>query len=451
MSEQYEEYRSEQYRNEQVIVGQVVTPGRRGRGATPWVIGGVVVALVAAGGGIQGWTVLQSRRDRADLEATVARYAAAWQSGSFTDVPFTGTDPATVTTRMAAITKGLAATAIHPAVTVTGVPEAKDGATQASLHVTWALGQGRSWAYDTTVPVTKVADRWSIGWTPQTVHPQLTEGNVLSLSRTTAARGDIVGAGGTVLVTSRPVVHVGIEPARMKVAAQTVAAVAALVDIDTAALTKRLAKAKPHDFVDVITLRRDDYEKVKAQLQPIPGTVFQTATMALAPSPVFARALLGSVGPATKEIVDASKGRVRAGDTAGLSGIQRAYDEQLAGVAGLKVQAVAEQGVTTQPLVLLTVEPVAGRPVRLTLDEKVQLAADAALAKATKPAALVAIRPSTGEVLAIANGGPNATGYNRALIGQYPRAPRSRSSRRTPCCRRASRPRPPFPAPSRSP
>jgi cell division protein FtsI/penicillin-binding protein 2 len=404
----------------QIIVGQVVTGDERGRGAKPWVIGGVVAALVAAGGGIPAWNVLQGRRDRADLEAAVARYAGAWQSGTFTEVPFTGTDAATVTTRMAAITKGLAATPIHPAVRMTGVPEAKDGATQASLHVTWPLGQGRSWAYDTVVPVSRAADRWSIGWTPQTVHPKLTEGNVLSAVRTTAARGDIVGAGGTVLVTSRPVVHVGIEPARMKQAGQTVAAVAALVDVDAAALTKRLAAAKPHDFVDVITLRRDDYEKVKAQLQPIPGTVFQTATTSLAPSPVFARALLGSVGPATKEIVDTSKGRVRAGDTAGLSGVQRAYDEQLAGVAGLRVQAVAEQGATAQPLVLFTVAPVAGQAVTLTLDEKVQLAADAALAKATKPAALVAIRPSTGEVLAIANGGPNATGYDRALIGQYP-------------------------------
>ncbi len=412
--------------SDRIVVGQVVDGrdgrgvGRRGRGAKPWVIGGLVAALAAAGAGIPAWNLVQARQDRADLEAAVTAFAAGWQSGGFTGVSFTGADAAAVAAQAATLTKGLAATPIHPAVTVTDVPEAKDGATQASLHVTWPLGQGRTWAYDTTVAVTKAAGRWSFSWTPQTVHPQLTEGNVLTTSRTTAARGDIVGANGTVLVTSRPVVHVGIEPARMKSAAQTVAAVAALVDVNAAALTKRLAAAKPHDFVDVITLRRDDYDKVKQQLQPIPGTVFQTATQALGPSPVFARALLGSVGPATKEIVDGSQGRVRAGDTTGLSGLQRAYDEQLSGVAGLVVKVVAAEGVTTQPQVLYTVEPAAGRPVTLTLDEKVQLAADAALAKATKPAALVAIRASTGEVLAVANGGPNATGYNRALVGRYP-------------------------------
>ena len=49
-----------------------------------------------------------------------------------------------------------------------------------------------------------------------------------------------------------------------------------------------------------------------------------------------------------------------------------------------------------------------------------QDAAEAALAAATKPAGLVAVRPSTGEILAVANGGPNAAGYDRALLGQYP-------------------------------
>ena len=69
---------------------------------------------------------------------------------------------------------------------------------------------------------------------------------------------------------------------------------------------------------------------------------------------------------------------------------------------------------------LFRTEAVDGKPLRTTLDEAVQDAADEALTAAAKPAALVAIRPSTGAVLAVANGGPNAEGYNRALLGQYP-------------------------------
>jgi cell division protein FtsI/penicillin-binding protein 2 len=42
------------------------------------------------------------------------------------------------------------------------------------------------------------------------------------------------------------------------------------------------------------------------------------------------------------------------------------------------------------------------------------------MATAPKPAALVAIRISTGDVLAVSNGPAAAAGYNRAMIGHYP-------------------------------
>ncbi|MGN6694254.1 MAG: penicillin-binding transpeptidase domain-containing protein, partial [Aquihabitans sp.] len=54
------------------------------------------------------------------------------------------------------------------------------------------------------------------------------------------------------------------------------------------------------------------------------------------------------------------------------------------------------------------------------LDPKVQAAADEVMATAPKPAALVAIRASTGDVLAVSNGPEGADGSNRALVGKYP-------------------------------
>lgn len=56
-------------------------------------------------------------------------------------------------------------------------------------------------------------------------------------------------------------------------------------------------------------------------------------------------------------------------------------------------------------------------PVRLTIDLKVHAAGAAALENVGKPAALVALRPSTGEVLAVVN---KPGGFNRALLGKYP-------------------------------
>jgi len=61
---------------------------------------------------------------------------------------------------------------------------------------------------------------------------------------------------------------------------------------------------------------------------------------------------------------------------------------------------------------------VAGKPVRLTLDSRLQEAADATLAAVSQPAAIVALQPSTGKVLAAADSA-SAPG-DIALTGQYP-------------------------------
>ena len=59
-----------------------------------------------------------------------------------------------------------------------------------------------------------------------------------------------------------------------------------------------------------------------------------------------------------------------------------------------------------------------GEAVETTLDPLVQLAAEAALDLVAKPAALVAVKLSTGELVAVVN--TPSEGYNRALLGRYP-------------------------------
>ena len=61
----------------------------------------------------------------------------------------------------------------------------------------------------------------------------------------------------------------------------------------------------------------------------------------LAPNRDFARPVIGVVGDATEEIVDASGGTVVGGDQVGLSGLQKRYDAQLRGTPGVRVQLVA--------------------------------------------------------------------------------------------------------------
>ncbi len=394
-----------------------------GRTKIVLVAAGAVVLLVVVAG-VVVWQRSAAAERRADeaASAAVTALAAALASGDLAGAPLD--DPAAAATGYEAVVAGLSG--VRPEVEA-GTTTREDDSATADLTLTWPFGPD-GWTY--TTPVTMTADEdgtWTTAWAPALVHPDLGADAVLASTRTTSPRAGIVRPDGSVVVGEQPVVRVGVQPSRVTDLASLAATLAEVLDVDAADLTERVGAASPDAFVDVITLRQSDYEAVQATIQPLPGTVFATSTLPLAPTREFARALLGTVGPATAELVEQSGGRVAAGDQTGLSGLQRQYDEQLAGTPGVTVEAVAGDAATRTEL--FAVEPVAGTPLVVTLDPTVQQAADTALADVVTSgslgadggegnAALVAVSVSTGAVLAVAN--TPATGTNRAMTGQYP-------------------------------
>lgn len=149
------------------------------------------------------------------------------------------------------------------------------------------------------------------------------------------------------------------------------------------------------------------------------------------PAEPLARPVLGTVGTATQEQADAAPGRVEVGDTVGLTGVQAWQDETLAGKPGYVVNAVDEANTARE---LTRVEPDAGSDVRVSLSRAVQQAAEQTLAGVGPPAAIVAIRPSDGHLLAVANG-PGSQGFSTATQGRYAPGRRSRWSPRRRCWR----------------
>jgi cell division protein FtsI/penicillin-binding protein 2 len=394
-----------------------------------WIIAAIVVVLIVASVPT-GFIVLKHRREAADRvaqQAAAASFAKAWTGGTLAGLTFAGSTGADVARTVATATARLTAqTKDAPsAVTVGEVTGDGSGSRTVSLQVSWKLPGDRVWKYPSTLTVVEQDGTWLPKYQPTVIHPKLVDKGLLVTRTQVAERGQIVGAKKQVLVAERPVVVVGLQPDRADDITASAQQLASVVGVDGAALAKRAGAAGPTAFVEAITLRKAAYDQVQDQLQAISGVITQDSTRALAPTSEFARALLGTVGQATKDIVDKSEGRVRAGDLTGLSGLQATYDEQLSGRPGLTVSMVppAPEGTAASDvasLELFSEKAVAGRPVIVTLDRTIQNAADAALRSAKKPAALVAIRASTGEVLAVANGGPNASGYNRALLGQYP-------------------------------
>ncbi|MFF5075638.1 penicillin-binding transpeptidase domain-containing protein [Actinoplanes sp. NPDC000266] len=285
-----------------------------------------------------------------------------------------------------------------------GVAETGDDAVGA-VKVDWTLPGNVPWSYDSSVRLTRRGDDgWQVIGEPAVLHKDLGAGDKLALRRVPADRGRIVGAGNTPLVAPRPVVTVTVDPARFTEAAKLVAALGkAGVDVDPP--------------VEAVTLRGPDFAKIEKELRKLPGLSFSKGERELAPTRMFARALLGTVDEATADDLAANPGAVARGDQAGHGGLQERYDARLRGTAALAVEIERAGG--REPVRVHETEPVAGSPVWTTIDVRTQTAADAATATQKLPSSLVAVRISDSSVLAVSNG-PDGDGDNVALTGQVP-------------------------------
>jgi cell division protein FtsI/penicillin-binding protein 2 len=350
-----------------------------------------------------------SDADEQATQALASDLATALTSGELGTVPVSGGGQE----ELDAIVVGMAG--IPPTVTVDTVVREGDSAT-ATLAWQWAT-PGDPWAYTAPAQLQKVDDRWVVQWAPTLVEPSLAGDEALDARTQRPVRGDILGAGDEPLVTLRPVMRLGIDKTKVPTgqAADSARELAELLDIDADAYVKAVTQAGPKAFVEALVLRDEDTEGLsQAAVEAIPGAVGLAAERPLAPTRGFANEILGRVGPATAEIIEESGGAVRAGDQVGLSGLQARYDQTLAGTPGIVVSAVAGD----QERSLLTRAATDGRPLRTTLDEGLQKAAENALDGVGPASAVVALRPSTGEILAAASG-DGSEGYNTATFGQY--------------------------------
>ena len=361
-------------------------------------------------------TVLLAGCGGPDPQPAADAVAKALGTRDVRNVDFTGAGAKDAQTDLTAILDGM--DGVTSKVTAGSVEEDGDTAT-ATLTWRWDVS-GKTWTTRSPMTLRKTGDTWRAVWDRSLVYPKLAAGQTLRATTIVPTRGDILGAGGAKLVTPRDVVRYGIDKAHVPaaVASDSARRLAALVDIDPAAYAKRVRKAGAKAFVEAITLRAGSPDQPsEAAIGAIDGVLKVRATLPLAPTRTFAAPILGTVGQPTAEMVEASKGTLSASDQVGLSGLQKRYDEQLGGTRGMQVDLVSDDA-QVEPKELFRTEPVAGKPLTTTLDIGAQNLAERALAGTTSPSALVAIRPSTGDILAAASG-PASKGYNTATFGRY--------------------------------
>jgi cell division protein FtsI/penicillin-binding protein 2 len=260
--------------------------------------------------------------------------------------------------------------------------------------------------------------RWQVAWAPSTLHPDLRVGLAFARTRTWPARASILGGNGQVLVGGGEVVQIGVEPRRLTDRAAAVRALQLQLGVDPVAVNRAIASAQPDWFVPVASLPRGPhYDAVRAVLYPIPGVLFHATTARVHPDPAFAAQLLGTTHEITAEELKRMGPAYDVGDVVGSGGVEAAYQQRLAGRPTGDIHLVDTRTKKTVE-VLQRYRGTLSQPVTITLDQRIQAAADAALNGVTKPAALVAVDTATGEVRAVASRPLN--GFNRAISGRYP-------------------------------
>ena len=271
-----------------------------------------------------------------------------------------------------------------------------------------------SYAYPVRLTAVEGEDEWRVRWRETAVHPELSRDTRFGTSLDRPRRGEILDRGGRALVTERSVVDVGVEVDKAR--STTAERIAALLDVDAEDLAARIQDAPEGRFLPVITLRAAAFAKVEDELTAVPGVSLNRTKASLAPSSTFARTLLGTVGPVTAEQVEESNGRLSTGAIAGQSGLEREYDERLAGTPTRRV-LIRDRDTGAPVKTLARKRGKRGRSLRTRLDLAVQTAAERAV-NGVKKGALVVVQPSTGDVLAAAN--RPADDFDRALQGRYP-------------------------------
>jgi cell division protein FtsI/penicillin-binding protein 2 len=349
----------------------------------------------------------------ADGGHVISSFAAAWPDADVARLRGIVDEPSVAAHDIAAHVAELGITATQ----VDLLDDLKCSSDSCSQHatVTHRLAGSGSWSYETLIKAGLNQGQWLVQWSPGTFNPDLTQVTTLVRHRTLPPRAPILDRDGVALTPERAIVRVGVQPNRVR--PPTYSGLAELLDINTAALEDRVKSAQPNWFVPVIDLRRGQYNPLRARLLQLPGIIVDKARRALAPTPDWGRAVLGTVGPATEDALKAAGPNALPTDEVGLSGLQLADQRSLAGRPGVRIDLVEKTSGDVLNRILAR-RPRRGQPLATTLDLRAQNAAELAVSAATDTTAVVVVEASTGEILAAANA-PGPTTYNTAFIGHY--------------------------------
>jgi penicillin-binding protein 2 len=271
----------------------------------------------------------------------------------------------------------------------------------------------------------------------------LSEDNRVKLQPLPPNRGLIYDRNGILLAENLPSYRLEITPEQVDDMGATLSALQKIIDISDTERSRfeKLLRRKPRFEAIPLRFHLDDEEVARFSVNRhrFPGVDIAAGLARHYPQGPLAVHALGYVGRIDeKALKQLDSSNYRGTTHVGKNGIEKTYEELLHGKVGLQQVEITAQGRIIR--VLSRTPPVSGNNLYLTLDSRVQAAAEAAFGDFSGTA--IAIDPNNGDVLAFVSlptydPNPFVNGidyadyaalrndekeplFNRALRGQYP-------------------------------
>ncbi|MFO1307444.1 MAG: penicillin-binding protein 2 [Burkholderiales bacterium] len=275
----------------------------------------------------------------------------------------------------------------------------------------------------------------------------LAETNRIAIVPIAPNRGVITDRNGVVLAQSYSAYTLEIQPSRVRDLEATIDALAGIVDIaprDRRRFRKLMEESKNFESLPIRTkLTDDEVARFAANRYRFPGVEIKARLFRNYPFGEVASHVIGYIGRITERDLARiaawdESADYKGTDTIGKVGVELTYERELHGTTGVEEVEVDAAGRAVRTL--SRTPPVSGNNLRLSIDINLQAAAEAAFGD--RRGALVAIEPSTGDVLAFVskpgydpnlfvdgidaaswqelNESPDKPLLNRPLRGAYP-------------------------------
>jgi penicillin-binding protein 2 len=229
---------------------------------------------------------------------------------------------------------------------------------------------------------------------------QLSDKNRLRVRPVAAPRGILFDRAGLPLVDNRPAFILVLVPRDAPDLGAVLDRLAGILRVSVVDLRERIGRA-PTDSPWPVRLARglslDEVARIEEWKLELPGVSIEVEPQRAYPTAHFAAHLLGYVREASEGDLERSRHRLRRGDLVGQSGLERLHDDLLRGRDGAEQTEIDAYGRPVRTL--QRQEPVAGAHVYMTLDRRIQHAAEEALGE--RPGAIVVMDPTNGDVLAL--------------------------------------------------